>query len=1500
MKKLLACLLSLTLILSSTTAVRAEESTSSDEIPASFHTGENDTASHEADLSGTGLAQTAALAENQDGSSVALYESTNGSKYLLTNAQKVFVLSRQGEISDAEWFDMDTSDFGSGKSSVRIKKAILKGESVLLGDELLVTGWDDDYQKDGTAIPGSSEGTEASDSEKTPETSRIPGQENESQAGEVLTEEPTEAESQTASREMTENDSARDEEDKNQEDSAGEFPDIQVKEAAADLTNQNTNDEEPFPEEEKADGEKDDSSEDSVKTDELKDADNAAAASEGDVSDTNASYGAWRVKNLDDSSEAYIPYDDSSLLSREVLCLTWRQNQEAVYRYGFDGGIGDGRLNSDNFSAGELLNKLEKEGKTPDLSEDDQEKSPWMAVMYTASHNENLTEVSFYTDTDNCSYDIQVYLYPKTGKPVTGDALYTDCLTGKAESAGLHTVTLPEKAELEEGDRFTVAIRFHTGEAGMLYDTDASYSDETGEVTAVSKASRKLSSYIGYGDAFISLDSIASGNWRIGAVTDYTDTSDEINNQASEKLTDGGLYEIVSASNQQYALDIQGGNVTARTNVQLYKRNHTNAQKWYAHLNSDGSWSFVSYLSGRALDIYGNNIIAGTNVQIHTARYTASQRFKLTEGDKGGYYIEHIYSGLPLGIAGGSISAGANIQLGEKNGSETQSFVFERVTEDVYTGSWFLTTALSSSHVLASANGRLVVQNKTRADNQIFSLSQTGDGYYYLTDSANGLRISISGKAIAYRTVISEKASLESDNQKWRIVKNDDNTYSFFAKAAPHICLQLDSASAGENGTVRTGSWTKSAQQKFYLRDAARGELDGTVTIRSANYPDRVLDVADGSSASGANIQSYNSNNTAAQKFTLKKADLKSSDPVYYIMTGTGSGMALAYEGSLVNNANVVQMTYTGADSQKWRFKANDDGTYTISAYQNDKLCLDIDTASIDYRVNVRVHNTNSTPAQKWYLAGQTITSCQLTAANKVTVSGTDAGQNSDDGKIYLVAVNPVSYLFNSQQVLASVSAGGSFTLTSGALDMQTYINDEFFTAVKVGGIYHLSSNGFYITNPERAASRMMARTEPINKKGIQADWNSSIVDEAINTLHVKHIAFNIPLLTVVSGSGASFTWKGTTYNFNGSIPVTYKNLVRKLNAAGVQVTCIVYADAAMGQSRYADYVTPGGRGASSAGAVLAGMNAQEETGRSKLEAAFAFLASTFSDADAHVDNWVIGNELDDAHNWNYCGDNLPIKTYVTLYTQVYRLAYNTMKSIWSNVQVYDSLDNVWNVDRGNNYYRAKLFQDDFNSILNGEGAINWGLAFHPYCAPEQDPRFWLYPSYATEDAATTSRITMLNINVLSEYCRTAYGSGHSIILSETGINARNYYNGGGADAEQYQAAAVAYAYYLAEAASGIDNLVIHAWKDSSGETAGNWYLGMKDINGNPRMAYYVFANMDSLSNGFSYTQTTKSISYQNKPLISLIVQNGRQYTSWTQFPKLTGLNAADFGDSRY
>lgn len=138
---------------------------------------------------------------------------------------------------------------------------------------------------------------------------------------------------------------------------------------------------------------------------------------------------------------------------------------------------------------------------------------------------------------------------------------------------------------------------------------------------------------------------------------------------------------------------------------------------------------------------------------------------------------------------------------------------------------------------------------------------------------------------------------------------------------------------------------------------------EGAYFVRSAIDPSFVLDVADASIGSGANVQVWSANGTNAQRFWL------SFDGESYHLQAMCSGKALdVASGKKENGTNVQQWLFEGSNvNQAWDIEENDDGTVTFIARSN-QLALDVSGANASNGSNVQTWEPNGTPAQRFIL----------------------------------------------------------------------------------------------------------------------------------------------------------------------------------------------------------------------------------------------------------------------------------------------------------------------------------------------------------------------------------------------------------------------------------------------------------------------------------------------------------------------------------------------------
>lgn len=479
------------------------------------------------------------------------------------------------------------------------------------------------------------------------------------------------------------------------------------------------------------------------------------------------------------------------------------------------------------------------------------------------------------------------------------------------------------------------------------------------------------------------------------------------------------------------------------------------------------------------------------------------------------------------------------------------------------------------------------------------------------------------------------------------------------------------------------------------------------------------------------------------------------------------------------------------------------------------------------------------------------IASCRIDGEKgKIVVEASAEGIPISDDKYY--------YLFAVESYEEEIAKDGAyleqeykdeaveFQVERNLTEMGGEIFHKFVVAVKKNGEYVAVSRPHYITNPEETAKRRSDGKKPSTKKGLLVDPNK-LRSQELDDLGVKHAAYNIPLSRILGQTTdgihptVHYTYNGKSYSFNGQVLSEYDLVFGILSAKGIEITAILLNDAS---SSYPQTIHPLARQGIGSAPYYA-FNASDEAGTECLAAVGAFLAERYSSASSGrglVTNWVIGNEINARKEWNYM-EYVDLETYVEEYAKAFRIFYNAIKSTNSSCKVYISLDQQW--DRNNpssKNYDARDILDKFNQQIKEEGNIEWGLAIHPYNVPLTTPYIWNSSKYVKE-GADTPMITMANIHVVTDYLQqetflTEDGEVRSIILSELGYTSLK--------GEEVQAAAIAYAYKIAEANQHIDSILFSRQTDAAEEIAQGLAMGLNRTDGSHKYAYHVYKYMDT------------------------------------------------------
>ncbi|MGC4019355.1 MAG: DUF5722 domain-containing protein [Muricomes sp.] len=395
------------------------------------------------------------------------------------------------------------------------------------------------------------------------------------------------------------------------------------------------------------------------------------------------------------------------------------------------------------------------------------------------------------------------------------------------------------------------------------------------------------------------------------------------------------------------------------------------------------------------------------------------------------------------------------------------------------------------------------------------------------------------------------------------------------------------------------------------------------------------------------------------------------------------------------------------------------------------------------------------------------------------------------------------------------------------------------------------------------------------SKKGIQGtEWLSA---KGSTELGVRHVLINLCMSPILINGDTEYTYNEKVYKFNSNYLKSYISNVQALNRMGIAVTVVLLMQDDRNLKGWEELVYHPERGHN-----FYALSTKTDEARDTWRALFGYLSEVFGQSDCHIENWILGNEVNMPSAYNWTG-TLSLQINAKVFAQSFVLLYDALQNQnlanqdKPDAKAYISLDRGWNDTAGYSGMGAKAFLDRFVMEVNKiQSQVEWCIAFHPYAAvmdagspkfSEQEKLLWGNNKY-TPNNINAQFVTAANLNVLTDYVKNTYGPQHRIILSEQGFDAK-----GG---EDYQAASLAYTFYAGQFNDMVDAVIFRSWRDHAEE------YGLKlGISG--RKAQSVFQYMDTNVYGGSTGLCLKKIGVKNwKSLIPNFAMTGMAYQDVT------------------
>ena len=450
-----------------------------------------------------------------------------------------------------------------------------------------------------------------------------------------------------------------------------------------------------------------------------------------------------------------------------------------------------------------------------------------------------------------------------------------------------------------------------------------------------------------------------------------------------EKDTATGLMRIRSVGSSNYlSLNVSGSKMSPNVSAKAYSADDK-AQLWLVEKGADNNAVICAALNANyCLDVSGGSSSEGTQVALYVKNGTAAQKWAVYNASpdiQGGHTVDDgVYSilaksDLSKALAVSGSGNGSNVQLSDADGASAQRFRFELGADGFYT-----VTNLRSGKVLDVADGSVLPGSNVQqwsgwgGDAQKWAVRDNGDGSYSLVCKANGLALDLDGTASG------------SNAQAW--TPSADRSQSFSLEPASGQRTVPDGTYVVSTGLdrgkvldVSGGSVSDSARIQIYESNMTNAQAFRFTFDEKTGYYEianvgsgKVLDAAGGSSADGTRVQQYSSNGTMAQRWSVV-ADGDS----YRVCSALDDSKVLDVKwASSANGTDVQLYGANGSAAQRFYLSSTEhepvsscedlglDGWYEIVPSESDALCVDISSASKSDGAKVQLYNKNQTLAQ--------------------------------------------------------------------------------------------------------------------------------------------------------------------------------------------------------------------------------------------------------------------------------------------------------------------------------------------------------------------------------------------------------------------------------------------------------------------------------------------------------------------------------------------------------
>lgn len=415
---------------------------------------------------------------------------------------------------------------------------------------------------------------------------------------------------------------------------------------------------------------------------------------------------------------------------------------------------------------------------------------------------------------------------------------------------------------------------------------------------------------------------------------------------------------------------------------------------WYSALQSAGYknlgvYSYTSYLQGplKHADIYAKTT--------WVAQYGARMGFDSFPTNSRGW--QYTSSGKVDGISGNvDMNAFGNKEFvngGSSNDLQAAIDVRKMTAVTIPNGNYYINvrSKVASSVDIpgGSAADSTAIQlysgNGSKA--QQFTFTRQSDGSYEIVNVNSGKALDVCNGVAENNAIVQQYSRNNSQAQRWFI--RDSGAGYYLQSALGNWVLDLSSGNTANGAAIRLYTPNGTASQLFVVSSSDVNIATGvSMIITSVTNKKLVTDVTGASTANGARVQLYSSNNTNAQKYRFESI----GNGTYKIVNINSGKMLDVAGGSTVNGAALQQYTSNNTVAQQWTVRNYGSGKIALVSVNANKA-VDIPGGNAVQQAQLQLYSPNGTTAQQWLVAR-----APLTLRERLNETAAKHGQDLPDG----------------------------------------------------------------------------------------------------------------------------------------------------------------------------------------------------------------------------------------------------------------------------------------------------------------------------------------------------------------------------------------------------------------------------------------------------------------------------------------------------------------------